>query len=96
VRERLVFPLRRVEQMLRDSQWLAGSAYSIADIDAFALLRSLPTLVPDVVNERETPRTLEFLARMHERPAVRQALAMSRSGKPHEAFVPGAEPSRWG
>jgi hypothetical protein len=33
---------------------------------------------------------------MHERPAVKKALALSRSGKPHEAFVPGAEPSRWG
>jgi len=27
---------------------------------------------------------------------VKKALALSRSGKPHEAFVPGAEPSRWG
>jgi GST-like protein len=96
VRARLEFPLRRVEQTLGSSTWLAGSAYSIADIDAFALLRSLPTLVPDAVNERQTPRIVEFLGRMHERPAVKQALAVSRSGKPHEAFVPGAEPSRWG
>jgi hypothetical protein len=33
---------------------------------------------------------------MRERPAVRAALALSRTGKPQEAFVPGAEPSRWG
>jgi hypothetical protein len=39
---------------------------------------------------------MEFLGRMHGRKAVKQALAASRSGKPHEAFVPGAEPSRWG
>jgi glutathione S-transferase len=96
VRERLQFPLGRVEQTLSSSPWLAGSAYSIADIDAFALLRSLPTLTPDLVNERATPRIVDFLQRVHERPAVRKALALSRSGKPHEAFVPGAEPSRWG
>lgn len=95
-RQRLRFPLGRVEQILGGSSWLAGSEYSLADIDAFALLRPLPTLVPDAVNERQTPRIMEFLSRMHERRAVREALAVSRSGKPHEAFVPGAEPSRWG
>jgi GST-like protein len=96
IRERMQFPLGRVEQTLSNSPWLAGSACSIADIDAFALLRSLPTLTPDLLNERVTPRIVDFLDRMHERPAVKQALALSRSGKPHEAFVPGAEPSRWG
>ena len=96
VASRLQFPLGRVEQTLSSSPWLAGSAYSIADIDAFALLRSLPTLTPDLVNARATPRIVDFLARMHERPAVRKALALSRTGRPHEAFVPGAEPSRWG
>jgi glutathione S-transferase len=96
VQERLQFPLGRVEQALGSSPWLAGSAYSIADIDAFAMLRSLPTLAPGLVNERATPRIVDFLERMHERPAVKRALAVSRSGKPHQAFIPGAEPSRWG
>ena len=93
---RLQFPLGRVEQTLSSSPWLAGSAYSIADIDAFALLRCLPTLTPDLVNRQATPRIVDFLDRMHERPAVKKALGLSQSGKPHEAFVPGAEPSRWG
>ena len=96
VASRLQFPVGRVEQMLGSTPWLAGAEYSIADIDAFALLRALPTLTPDLVNGRATPRIVDFLDRMHERPAVKRALALSRSGKPHEAFVPGAEPSRWG
>jgi glutathione S-transferase/GST-like protein len=96
VRERLKFSLRRVEETLGRSMWLAGPEYSVADIDAFALISPVPDLAPEVVNERETPRIAEFLRRMQERKAVREALAMSRSGKPHEAFVPGAEPSRWG
>jgi glutathione S-transferase len=95
-RERLKFPLGRLERTLSGSPWLTGPEYSIADIDAFALLRALPTLAPDVVSERDTPRVVEFLNRMHERKAVKQALAYSRSGRPHEAFMPGAEPSRWG
>jgi glutathione S-transferase len=96
VASRLQFPLSRVEQTLGSTPWLAGSVYSIADIDAFALLRALPSLTPDLVNGRATPRIVDFLDRMHERPAVKKALALSRSGKPEEAFVPGAEPSRWG
>jgi GST-like protein len=95
-RERLKFPVGRIEATLAAGPWLAGPRYSIADIDAFAMLRVLPDLAPDVVNASVTPRTLDFIARMNERPAVRAALATSKSGKPQEHFVPGVEPSRWG
>lgn len=94
--ERLAFSLQRVEKALAGSRWLAGTDYSVADIDAFALIAPLPALAPTVVNATATPRVAEFLARMRERPAVQRALAYTRSGKPQEAFVPGAEPSRWG
>jgi glutathione S-transferase len=96
LRQRLAAPLKRVEEALGQSAWLAGDAYSIADIDAFAMLDPLPQLAPDVVNERTLPRVSEFLHRMRDRAAVRAALARSRSGSPHTAFVPGAESSRWG
>ena len=59
-------------------------------------LAAAPDLAPEVVNPHQTPRVHEFLQRMSDRPAVRAALAMSRTGRPQEAFVPGAEPSRWG
>jgi glutathione S-transferase len=95
-RERLKFPVARVEKTLAEGGWLAGPRYSIADIDAFAMLRAVPDLAPELVNERETPRILDFLARVEARPAVKAALATSRSGKPAQHFVPGVEPSRWG
>ncbi len=95
-RERLKFPVARVEAQLASGPWLAGPRYSIADIDAFAMLRVIPDLAPEIVNDSATPRLCEFIARMEARPAVRAALAMSRSGKPAEHFVPGVEPSRWG
>jgi glutathione S-transferase len=96
VRERLKFSLKRVENALTESPWLTGSTYSIADIDAYSLISPLPDLAPEVVNERDTPRIADFLRRVRDRKAVKEALAFSRSGRPHEAFVPGAEPSRWG
>lgn len=96
LRGRLVAPVKRVEEALGQSRWLAGTTYSIADIDAFAMLDPLPELAPEIVNERATPRVSEFLLRMQDRPAVRTALGRSRSGSPRTAFVPGAEISRWG
>jgi glutathione S-transferase/GST-like protein len=95
-RERLAFSLARLERALGQSPWLAGERYTLADIDAHALTCSLPGLVPDLVNAKATPHLAAFLERMRARPAVQAALAISRSGRPHEAFVPGAEPSRWG
>jgi GSH-dependent disulfide-bond oxidoreductase len=93
---RLGLAVERIEAALGAGSWLAGPDYSIADIDAYAMLRALPALAPDQVNAAATPRILDFLARMGARPAVRAALAYSRSGRPEEAFVPGPEPSRWG
>jgi glutathione S-transferase len=95
-RERLRFPIQRVEKQLTESPWLAGPAFSIADIDAYALLNTVPDLAPDVANESATPRLMEYLARIAQRPSVKAALAISRSGKPAQHFVPGVEPSRWG
>lgn len=95
-RERLKFPVSRVEAQLASSPWLAGPHYSIADIDAFAMLRVIPDLAPEVLNETATPGTCDYLRRIAQRPAVKDALALSRSGKPEQHFVPGVEPSRWG
>lgn len=94
--ERLRPLVARVERALGESPWLAGAAYCVADIDAFALLVSLPTLTPELVNSQDTPRIQDFLGRVRERPAVQESLGLTRSGRPQEAFVPGAEPSRWG
>jgi GST-like protein len=95
-RERLKPAVKRIETTLSQSAWLTGAAYSIADIDAFAMLAPIPDLAPEVVSERATPHIVEFLGRMRERAAVKAALAHSRTGRPHEAFVPSTEPSRWG
>ncbi len=96
IRERLKPALHRFEAALTGSQWLAGADYSIADIDAFAMINPLRDLAPDVVSEPATPRILDFLSHMRERPAVKAALAMSKTGNPQHAFVPGPEASRWG
>jgi glutathione S-transferase len=96
IRERLEMPVKRIESTLTERRWLAGDAYSIADIDVFALLAPLPDLAPELVGERATPRITEFLRAVRARPAVTRALAHARTPNPQRAFIPGAEPSRWG
>ena len=95
-KRKVTIGIKRIEDALGASQWLVGPEYSLADIDAFAICNSLPTLTPDLVNVGATPRLMDWLNRIRSRPAVRTALAASRTGKPEQAFAPGPEHSRWG
>lgn len=96
-RRRAGLLVERIEKALEGGKsWLVEDAYTLADIDAFALANALPKLTPELCSAKVSPRTMEWLARMHERPAVKTALAASRTGKPDEAFAPGPEHARWG
>ena len=95
IRQRLDKYIQQIEKRLAASPWLVGKRYSIADIDVFSLIWTLPGLAPDSVNEVKAPRMLEYIERIRQRPAVQSALSMSRCGRPQECFVPGIEPSRW-
>jgi glutathione S-transferase len=87
-RERIEAGVRRIEAALADSDWLVGGAYSIADINSFALAHTLPRLLPDLVNETRTPRTKAWLDRIGARPAVKAALATRRKTGEGDCFAP--------
>jgi glutathione S-transferase len=93
-RRKLGLALKRIETALADGPWLLGGHYSLTDIDAFAICRSLTVLEPGLVAEH--PRTVEWLARMEARPAVQQSLAVGHWPHPETAFAPGPEHARWG
>jgi GST-like protein len=95
-RSRLAVRIKLLEEALSQSAYLAGPRYSLADIMMFPLVRSLPTVVAELVNEKATPRTLAWLEAVAERPAVRATLAMAKSAKPEAMFAPGPEMPRWG
>lgn len=95
-RRKVELAVRRIETALADSPWLVGPAFSLADIDAFAFCNCLTRLTPDLVNDSASPRLLDWVHRIRDRPAVQAALAASRTGTPELAFVPGPEHSRWG
>jgi GST-like protein len=96
VRERLGAPLARLEAALGGGPWLAGPAFSAADIDAYPMLCVLPDLAPAAVNAQATPRICEYLSRIAARDSVREALRTARTEHPERQFVPGIEASRWG
>ena len=96
LRQRLSLPIGRLESALAKGPWLAGPDYSIADIDAYALVDPLRDLASELVNEARSPRLVDWLGRIAARPAVRAARARSRSGHPEQAFAPGVESARWG
>jgi GST-like protein len=94
--DRLAAPVARVEKALHDGPWLAGPAFSVADIDAYPMLCVLPDLAPALVNCGATPRIIEYLERIAARDSLREALRRARTEHPQHQFVPGVEASRWG
>jgi hypothetical protein len=60
------------------------------------MVSPLRDLAPEVVNDDATPAVMSFLAKVSDREAVKQAMAMARTDHPETCFVPGCEASRWG
>jgi glutathione S-transferase len=93
-RRKIGLAVDRIEATLGETDWLLGNDYSIIDIDAFTLVRTLPQLLPDQVNGDRTPRIMSWLERIEARPAVQETLAMRRVEE--DLYAPGPEHSRWG
>lgn len=95
-RESLAAAARKLERALERAPWLAGESYSVADIALVLTVRALRVVTPDLLSAERTPRTLEWLGRLEERPAIRETLALARLQAPESRFAPGPEPPRWG
>jgi GSH-dependent disulfide-bond oxidoreductase len=93
-RRKVGIAMERIEAALADGPWLLGNDYSLTDIDAYAICRSLPLLAPDLVEGHS--RWGDWMARMQARTAVRKALAVGNWQRPETAFAPGPEHARWG
>jgi glutathione S-transferase/GST-like protein len=94
--EHLNVVVRRLEEALGESEWLAGSRYSLADIAVFPAASAFQALRPDTISAASLPQLAAWLKRMRERSAVRAALGLARSTRPEELFAPGPEMGRWG
>jgi glutathione S-transferase len=63
-----------MEDALKASGWLVGSAYSIADIAAVPFVKRIDEeIAPDEVTARKHPRVTEWWTRIQARPAFARA-----------------------
>ncbi|HEY2591509.1 MAG TPA: glutathione S-transferase family protein [Steroidobacteraceae bacterium] len=77
-RRRIEAGSKRIEQALARTPWLAGRTFSLADIDLLSFYAFLAKWSPESVNARATPRTMDWIGRMEERPAVCELRVRSR------------------
>lgn len=75
--------VRRLDDHLREHEWLAGDMYSLADICNFAIAGGMDFGFPDLVNETATPGLIRWMRQIQDRPAVKAmyaAVPMERLG----------------
>ena len=69
------YSIKKLESRLKDHKWLAGDEYTLADICNFAIAHAMDKGFPEFVNEKATPGIMDWLSRIHERPACRAMFA---------------------
>ncbi len=77
-RRHIRWMIGKMEEALTHSRWLAGQNYSLADINTYPQIEGVTRLYKEFWNEKNAPRSMEWLARINERPAVKAAFALSR------------------
>lgn len=67
----------KVEGQLADGPWLVGDTFTIADINFFSYCGdALDRLFPEIGNEENAPRVMDWLKRVRDRPGVKAAQAI--------------------
>ena len=67
--------VKRLEDRLKDNDYLVAGMFTLADICNFAIANGLQNGFPEFVNEKDTPGILAWLARINARPAVQRMYA---------------------
>jgi glutathione S-transferase len=75
-RRKLAVSVERMEKILAKSPWLAGSSYSLADVNSYSMVAGVPRMFPAMMNPATTPLACAWLETMNARPAVQAALSM--------------------
>jgi GST-like protein len=83
----------KLETALVGQDWIFGG-FTIADIETYAWLASMPLLTPAPFEK--APSTMAWLDRVAARPSVQRALACASVGDPRQHWAVGPEINRWG
>jgi len=68
-----------LEDALSRRPWIAGSTYSLADINGFNLAYALPLAQPHIANDELTPHIMAWLRKIYARPAAKATWALGRT-----------------
>ena len=87
--------IAKMEEALTHSKWLAGKSYSLADINTYPQVEGVTRLYKEFWSEKNAPRSIEWLARINERPAVKTMYATG-PGRPasHAQAMAEEKPAR--
>ena len=67
--------VRRLDDRLRDNEWLAGGMYTLADICNFAIANGMQFGFAELVNKHDTPGLVRWIDQIADRPAVKAMFA---------------------
>lgn len=84
---KIAVSVRRLDDHLRDHEWLAGTSYSLADICNYAIAGGMQNGFAELVNEADTPGLVRWINQISERPAVKRMyteVPMERLGPPKD------------
>jgi glutathione S-transferase len=88
--------VERMSDILAGSEWLVGDAYSIADMNTFAMFHGLRDVAQELAGQGVAPEIDAWFERIAGREAVQRALAKNRNYETGTMYAPGPEHSRWG
>ena len=74
-RRRVRTSIARMEEGLQ-GPWMLGEQFTLADVSLFSMLIRMPQYYAEIVNDRDSPRVIEWYGRMMNRPAVKEILAI--------------------
>jgi glutathione S-transferase len=81
-----------LDDTLGKGPWLAGEAFTLADIAMASWVAYLPQVAPSLLG----PAASDWLDRVLTRPAFTTALGKGRADDPFALAAPGPEATRWG
>lgn len=78
-RDRVGAWIRAMDVRLKDSPYLAGPTYSVADVVCFANAYALPVSQPQLATKEKAPHYFDWLRRIYARPAIGEAFKLGRT-----------------
>ncbi|WEK47051.1 MAG: glutathione S-transferase family protein [Candidatus Andeanibacterium colombiense] len=68
---KIEFSVRKLDDHLRDNEWLVPGQYTLADICNFAIANGMQHGFAELVNRDDTPGLLRWIEQINERPAAK-------------------------